>query len=147
MRRSFYMLGAVALLLVAADDKDEVKKEIERFEGTWKFESLELDEAKVPTDSFKDSKLVIKGDKFTYKEGDAEYGGTFKVDVSKKPKTIDITFTAGPEKGKSFKGIYELDGDTYKVCLDPKGKDRPTKFETKKGTGVVLEVLKREKKE
>jgi uncharacterized protein (TIGR03067 family) len=147
MRRSLYLLGAVALLLVAAEDKDDVKKEIARFEGTWRFESLEVEEAKVPKESFKDSKLVIKGDKFTYKEGEGVYGGTFKVDVSKKPKTIDITFTEGPEKGKTFKGIYELEGDTYKVCLDPKGKDRPTKFETKKGTGVVLEVLKREKKE
>ena len=52
----------------------------------------------------------------------------------------------GPEKGMTAKGIYTLEGDTYTVCLDTKYKDRPTKFESKKDSGHVLEVLKREKK-
>jgi hypothetical protein len=43
-------------------------------------------------------------------------------------------------------GIYELDGDTYKLCGDMQGKSRPTEFAVKPGSGFVLEVLKREKK-
>jgi uncharacterized protein (TIGR03067 family) len=67
------------------------------------------------------------------------------VDVAKKPKTIDITFTEGPEKGKTIVGIYELEGDTYKVCINVNGKERPKEFAAKAGSGHGLEVLKREK--
>jgi uncharacterized protein (TIGR03067 family) len=146
MRRFAFLLSAAALILVAADDKDEVKKELECFQGTWKFESIEVGGQKFDVKLFKDASLVLEGDKFTQHEGKQVTHGTFKVDLSKKPKTLDVTFTDGPEKGKTMLGIYELDGDTYKACFDLTGKERPTKFESKKGTMVVLEVLKREKK-
>ena len=87
------------------------------------------------------------GDKFTVsEENNASFSGTFKVDPTKKPKTIDVTFTDGPEKGKIALGIYELEGDTYKVITDPAGKSRPAEFAIKPGSGYVLQVLKREKK-
>jgi uncharacterized protein (TIGR03067 family) len=145
MKRYACLFGVTALLLVAADDKDDAKKELERFQGTWKIESVEMDEAKLDPKMFKDAQLVIMKDgEFSFKEGDRVSKGTFKVDKSKKPNTIDITYTEGLKA--TFVGIYELDGDTFKVCLDPTGKNRPTKFESKKGTGHVMEVLKREKK-
>jgi uncharacterized protein (TIGR03067 family) len=67
------------------------------------------------------------------------------VHPSAHPKTIDVTFTEGPEKGKSSYGIYELEGDTYRVCIGLTGKPRPTDFASTPGSGHVLEVLKREK--
>jgi uncharacterized protein (TIGR03067 family) len=147
MKRSLWLLAGVAILLVAADAKDDEKKEYERFTGTWLFESIEIGGEKVPLDAFKGASLIIDGNKFTAKEPDGKtVHGTYKVDVSKKPKTVDITFSDGPEKGKTIQGIYELDDDTYKPCFDISGKERPTKFETKKGTMLVLETLKREKK-
>jgi uncharacterized protein (TIGR03067 family) len=145
MKRYACLFGVTALLLVAADDKDDGKKELKRFAGTWKLESVEIDEGKMAPEMFKDWRLVIKDDgSFTFTIGDQVSKGTFKVDASKKPKTMDITYTEGPKE--TFVGIYELDGDTFKVCLDPTGKNRPTKFESKKGSGYVLELLKREKK-
>ena len=53
-----------------------------------------------------------------------------------------------PHKGKTVKAIYKLDGDTFIVCYDhdaDKG-SRPTKFETKDGTTLLLITYKREKK-
>ena len=147
MRRGLYVLGAVAVLMVAADDKDETKKEIERFQGTWKFESVMIGGEKMDIKLFKDARLILEGEKFTQNQGKLVTHGTYKVDVSKKPKTVDVTFTDGPEKGKTMPGIYELNGDAYKACFDLTCKERPTKFESKKGTMLVVEVLKREKKE
>jgi uncharacterized protein (TIGR03067 family) len=146
MKLRSVVLVAVGLMLAADKPADEIKKELKKFEGTWKIVSVEAEGEKLPTDMFKDSKLVLKDDQFTFTEGKTVSKGTFKVDPSKKPKTIDIKFTEGPEKGQTLMGIYEIDGDTYKVCLDPTGKKRPTKFESKKGSGAVVEVLKREKK-
>jgi uncharacterized protein (TIGR03067 family) len=140
------MMLVVGLVLAADTPKEKVMKEMERFQGTWKLESMEANGMKVPEETFKNSKLVIKGDQFTFSQGDVDYKGSFKVDVAQKPKTIDITFTDGPEKGNTIVGIYELEGDTYKVCLSENGKDRPKEFASKAGSGHVLEVLKREKR-
>jgi uncharacterized protein (TIGR03067 family) len=96
-------------------------------------------------DDFKKSRLIIKGDRFTFKTEQGSGAGTFKVDLAQKPKKIDVTFTDGPEKGKTAQGIYELEGDTYKVCIALAGKERPTTFASKPNSGHVLEVLQREK--
>jgi uncharacterized protein (TIGR03067 family) len=145
-------LAVVALVpwfgqAIAADaSKDAVRKELAKFEGTWRFVSVEVEGAKLPEEQVKKSgKMVIRGNQFAVPAGGATYRGTFKVDVSSKPKRIDATFTDGPDKGKTFLGIYELEGDTYKVCLGMPGKPRPKAFVAKAGSGHVLEVLKREK--
>lgn len=136
----------VVFLLAADDAADEVKKEIARFEGSWKIVSLETEQNKLTEDALKHFLLKIEGDKFTTVEDMRETHGTFKLDPSKKPKTIDIAQTDRETKGKTILGIYELDGDTYKLCGDMSGKNRPTEFAVKAGSGHFLEVLKREKK-
>jgi uncharacterized protein (TIGR03067 family) len=147
MKARGLIILAVALLLAADDADDQVKKELARFEGAWKWVSIEMEKMKLEADALEHPRLKLMGDKFTVtEENNGTFGGTFKVDPSKKPKTIDVTFTDGPEKGKTSLGIYELEGDTYKVCVDPEGKSRPTEFAVKPGSGYVLQILKREKK-
>jgi hypothetical protein len=54
---------------------------------------------------------------------------------------------SGPEKGYTALGIYELDGDTLRICHTWKGqRKRPEKFAIAEGSGLVLAVWKREKK-
>ena len=72
--------------------------------------------------------------------------GTQKLDPSKSPKTIDVTMTEGPSKGTVMLGIYEIDGDTLKVCFDPHGKKRPTEFKSAPGSQTFVNVHKRVKK-
>jgi uncharacterized protein (TIGR03067 family) len=147
MKKHLLLIGGVVFLLAAGDADDEVKKELARFEGTWRWVLIETEKMKIPEDEISGPRMKLMGDKFTVNESaDATFSGTFKVDPSKKPKTIDVTFTDGPDKGKTLLGIYELEGDTYKVCVDPEGKNRPTEFKIKPGSGHVLQVLKREKK-
>lgn len=69
-----------------------------------------------------------------------------KLDASQKPKQIDLTHTSGEYKGKVLLGIYEFDGDTYRACVAPPGKDRPTEFSTKEGDGLLLSINKKLKK-
>jgi uncharacterized protein (TIGR03067 family) len=132
-------------LWAGAAEEDAAQKEYARFEGAWKFVSIEIEGKNMPEKFFKGSRLILKGPQFTYQEGGTTYKGTYKVDVSKKPNQIDMTFTEGPEKDKTMVGIYELDGDTYRVCVNPTGKGRPTEFASKPGSGHVLEVLNRVK--
>ena len=63
--------------------------------------------------------------------------------MSKSPKTIDVTFTGGPEAGRVSLGIYELEGDVCRVCIGLVDKPRPTAFISTPNNGHILEVLKR----
>ena len=49
--------------------------------------------------------------------------GVFKVNPIYKPMTIDLIFSDGPGKDQTQKGIYELEGDTQRICV-AKGKRR-----------------------
>jgi uncharacterized protein (TIGR03067 family) len=73
--------------------------------------------------------------------------GTSKIDPTSKPRAIDLTQTEGQGKGKTSRGIYEVEGDTRKVCIAEAGKERPTTFSSPADSGHILAVFKRLKKE
>jgi uncharacterized protein (TIGR03067 family) len=68
--------------------------------------------------------------------------GTFKLDATQSPKTIDSVL-AGQE-GKPIPGIYEFDGDKLRICAAPPGKPRPKDFEARLGSQHTLVVWERE---
>lgn len=126
-----WMLLPAALsvgLLMAADAKDDaVKKDTEAMQGKWQLVSLERDGKSV--DVPKDAVRVVKDDTYTITpRPGVTIEGTYKIDPTAKPKTIDITPTTSDNKGKTALGIYEIDGDMLKICWAPSGKDRPTEF-------------------
>jgi len=132
---------------ILADDKTDVEKELKKFQGTWTFESSETGGKELPNGELKGLILTFEGDKHTVKKGDEVIQvGVQKLDPSKSPKTIDVTMTEGPNKGAVMLGIYEIDGDTLKVCFDPHGKKRPTEFKSAPGSENFVNVHKRVKK-
>ncbi len=74
-------------------------------------------------------------------------GGTYTFDTTKTPITIDMKAKGGTYDGKTLLGIVKLDGDTLTICFAEPGKDRPTKFESTPGSGLVLAVHKRAKQD
>ena len=130
-----------------ADDKADAEKELKKLQGTWTFESVEVGGKEAPAADYKSMTVTFEGGKFTVKTGDEVIQvGTEKLDPSKSPKAIDVTMTEGPNKGAVMLGIYEIDGDTLKVCFDPQGKKRPTEFKSTPGSGDFVNVHKRVKK-
>jgi uncharacterized protein (TIGR03067 family) len=68
------------------------------------------------------------------------------VDGDNDPKTIDFIFLERPDKGKKSLGIYKLEGkDKIVLCWSDPGKERPTKYESKPDSGILLQVLVRKK--
>src|SRR5262245_6850514 len=129
-----------------ADEKADLKKEVRKFQGTWTIESSETGGKKLPAGDLKGLIVTFVGDKHTVKNGDEVVQvGTQKLDPSRSPKAIDVTMTEGPNKGAVMLGIYEIDGDTLKVCFDPKGKKRPTEFKSAPGSENFVNVHKRVK--
>ena len=129
-----------------ANDKADVEKEIKKFQGTWTFESVQAGGKEVPAAEFKGITVTFEGDKYTVKKGDEVIqAATQKLDPSKSPKALDVTVAEGPNKGAVMLGIYEISGDTLKVCFDPEGKKRPTQFKSASGSQTLV-VHKRVKK-
>ncbi len=73
----------------------------------------------------------------------------YKLNLATKPKQIDITVVppkvAGNVDRAVLLGIYELKGDSLRICIGYTGKDRPKDF--KGGEGRNLFTLKRLKSE
>lgn len=126
---------------VRADDKDEWKK----LAGKWNIEKAVL-MGSDSTEIFKTAKLTVDEGKYSVEFGDQVDKGTIKLDTAKKPKQMTIESTDGPNKGKTIMAIYELDGDTCKICYALEGKDAPKGFESKEGTQTLYIVYKRDKK-
>jgi uncharacterized protein (TIGR03067 family) len=141
--KQFVALALVLSFSPAAAWSGEAKDDT--LDGTWLPSAAELGGEKFPDEVRKTIKLVVKDDKYTVTVGKEVDQGTVKLNTSAKPKEMDITSTEGPNKGKTFPAIYERDGDTLRVCYNLGGKDRPTEFETKKGTQLFLVTYKREK--
>jgi uncharacterized protein (TIGR03067 family) len=123
-----------------ADDKDS-----KALNGVWLPQSGEFAGNKFPDEILKTIKLEIKDGTYTVTAGKEVDKGTAKIDAAKKPKEMDISGTDGPNKGKSFPAIYELDGDTLKICYDLSGKERPKEFKSELGTMTFLVTYKRVK--
>ena len=130
-----------------ADEKADLEKEVRKFQGTWTFESSETGGKQLPAGELKGFILTFEGEKHTVKKGDEVIQvGTQKLDPSKSPKALDVAVAEGLNKGAVMLGIYEISGDTLKVCFDPEGKKRPTEFKSAPGSQNFVNVHKRVKK-
>jgi len=118
-----------------------MKGDLKKLQGTWHILTLEVEGQKYPPGN---SRIAIEGERFVSLNMGAEYEGSVSVDETQKPPTFDLVFDKGPEAGNKSLGIYELKGDSWRICLGLAGKSRPKKFAAEAGTGHALEVLERE---
>ena len=118
-----------------------------KLQGTWSATSAEQDGA--AAGDVVGHKLSFEGNRFQIrpKDGKLLYEGTFRLDPSAKPAAIDFEHSKGALKGKVWKGIYALDGDTLKECDNAPNvnKGRPAAFEAKTGSGYVCITFRRAK--
>lgn len=146
--RLFGLIASALGVLLAADAGDEAaKKDMERFQGNWTLISAERDGKKTPLEEAKKITLTIQAKQFVLrKDGVIVSEGTMALDPTKTPKEIAEAITTGPNKGKMFLAIYEIDDEHHKICFAAAGKERPTAFSSMPGSGQLLQVWKRAKK-
>jgi uncharacterized protein (TIGR03067 family) len=147
-------LGALgtAGVLAAEDKKAAVQAELKKLAGTWKVQAVESNGRKGTDDELKGLRYVFKKDgKWELCKDDQTLArGTFTIDPTMKPKTIDFKIeesTGEGAKGKKSLGIYELEGNDLKVCRDWPGEGaRPTDLSAGAESKRILGEYKRAKK-
>ena len=117
-----------------------MEQDRDRLQGTWNIVSMEMDGQKMPGGS---ARIVVRENRFATIGMGAIYEGALVVDQTTAPRSFELRFDAGPEKGNTSFGIYHLDGDTWRICLTTRGGERPKEFAAPPGTGIALETLQR----
>ena len=143
MKHILYLCLAVCALLTAfaVDSPDEAKA----VQGNWKPVKAELAGQPMTDAVLKSISLKLDNGKYEAFVGDLPDRGTYTIDTTTKPRSMTVTGTEVPNKGKTFPAIYELKGDTLRICYDLSGAKRPTEFKTVAGTQLYLVTYNRKK--
>jgi uncharacterized protein (TIGR03067 family) len=130
-----------------ADDarKPAAVKAVETFAGTWDLVLVQ------PEGATKEARQLIFRKDWAYaavdEDGKELWAGTFDLDPTATPKIWGHRSHESKKKGGDALGIYELDGDTLKVCVVAgtwkekqwTGKPRPKEFKLA-GADVLIEM-------
>lgn len=144
-------LLAGAGLTTVCDDapKDVFTKELKARAGMWRPTSAENNGFQSPDGALEGTTWIRDIDgTWTMWRGDKPVVGWAVKEYRRDEdaKAIDIKVTTGAHKGVVCQGIYELDGETLRICLAlPDRTTRPTEFSAGKGSVCALSEFKLER--
>ena len=122
-----------------------MKDDAKAVQGNWKPIKAELAEQPIPGAVLMSTSLKLDDGKYEVFVGGTPDRGTYALNSVTKPKSMTVTGTDGPNNGKTFPAIYELNGDTLRICYDLSGAQRPTEFKSIAGTQLYLVTYERTK--
>jgi uncharacterized protein (TIGR03067 family) len=103
--------------------KPQIGKGAAALQGTWALTTIN---GQAATEG-NELTLTFKGNEYhqTF-GGTVNERGTFKVDATKKPMTIDLVIKEGDDAGKTQLGLFEVTGDSMRCSFNPPGStERP----------------------
>jgi uncharacterized protein (TIGR03067 family) len=144
VRLRFLLVAIAAGLLGSGSGASdaETARDQKLIQGTWKAVSGEVAGKNLPKQRVEDLTVVFTGDKMAVTTSNGSRESIFKLDGSKKPRTIDLV----GENGQTAPGIYEFEGDTLRICLNQGGSERPTSFFTTPDTRLRSFAFQRKKR-
>jgi len=125
-------LGGKAMMAKAA---------AELLQGSWRATRIELNGAEASQEQLDAVLMTIKGNKFESKWQDGEDSGVVQIDDSATPWKMDVE----SQSAGKIPAIFELDGDTLKVCYAFNGAPRPTDFKAPADSQRLAAVYQRKK--
>ena len=133
MNAQIILILAAGWLGAADAPNAAATKELAKIQGEWQLEAFTYNGNVAAEESLADTKAKVVGDQVTL----SSLKVTIKLDPSTDPKIIDV----GIEGHGTLEGIYQLDGDTLKVCVSiAASKQRPYDFAAGENCQQILYV-------
>ncbi|GAB5440606.1 MAG: hypothetical protein Fues2KO_09550 [Fuerstiella sp.] len=119
--------------------KEQTAADYKNVQGTWRVILAEDSGRTGPQDTLRDIRVVITRNAFNMEVAGRTNESTYKLDPTTTPRSIDLT-----SEGRTTPGIYDLQGDTLRICMSEDTDQRPTAFDSQPNSinDVVL-TLKR----
>lgn len=136
---TFFMLFSIG----SCASPDNKLTDQAKLQGNWKVVQLVDNGRVLPKETTARWSVTFAGNKMTVIEPEASHEITFQLDPAAKPKRMNVTPSDGPQKDKQLSGIYEIEGNTIRICLpNHESKKRPSRFVSEKGSDLGLMVLR-----
>ncbi|MSU62252.1 MAG: TIGR03067 domain-containing protein [Pedosphaera sp.] len=118
--------------------------DLSSFNGTWIADSAEFNGNSVEADNLSSIVLAIKDGSYHFKSANSDARGTFKMDFTQSPPTMDSTEAEGSNVGRTLRAIAELNANGWRACYASRdGGERPKEFKTAADSGQFLIAYKR----
>lgn len=124
----YAMLLLLSLLCVGSgfSGQDVAKSDLQMFQGSWQPVFIRNPDGQpASAEELKAIRLEVKGNGFTLTNKDMSIAGTFTIDPTKTPKTIDFLLANGKSPDEQFLGVYEIRGDRRLSCFALPKQERP----------------------
>ncbi len=146
--KSLLFCALLSLALAQPANEERAKKDLERMQGTWTMQALEVNGKDVGAKRIQDTFLIVKKDDYRTKVKDQEQPGfRLVLDPSKEPKAVDMIKAMPGGTEEVYKGIYIFENDTLKICRGlTAGKERPNQFATWPDTNAFVVTWKKQVK-
>ncbi len=118
---------ASPLTTIAATEANvqQASEDHKALQGVWIPVEAELGRQPMPDAVLKTISLKLTKHEYEAIVAGKSDKGTWTIDSTATPKSMDVTGVKGPNAGKTFPAIYELSADTLRVCYDISGAGRP----------------------
>ena len=135
------VLSAGVLFLFALGVSLAAEAPLAELAGSYKATALSRDGKDESAELVASVAVKIVAEDLTFTVKDKTFPAKIKVDAKARPATIDIAPSDGPEKGRTFLGIYKIEKGELAIAFTERG-DRPTAFKAE--DGVLLVKLKKD---
>jgi uncharacterized protein (TIGR03067 family) len=147
--RSLAVVAICSLCGLTGAAQDRPKTDRQLVQGIWDWDPDVKQQDLRPQVALE--RVVIKGDTLTFHynlDGKKFTSATtFKLNATASPREIDFIPTEGSNKGKTYRGLYEVKAGRLRICYRGPGSSRPKDFDDKRdpkiNRGTMFIVLKR----
>ena len=134
------MITAFATVLLVGCSSVPLRKAVLRdVQGDWQCVNAVIDGKPLSEAKTQKLHLALTADRYKTMSGsEVLFDSTYEIDTSVRPPRISMVGTEGDLTGKVAHGIFELNGDTLRICYSMPGKTIPIRFESAPGSEAYL---------
>jgi len=115
------------------------RNDLELMQGKWVPVEIVANGKPLEADVLSAITVTISETSYKTERSNGQDEGTFKLDESTTPKTMNLTSTSGRE----VPAIYEIEGDTFKACYAVGNASKPTEFKSTEDSNHIFVTYKR----